>query len=124
MSNLNTDFTARRQRQMVNDAHDLMPADLAAQMPRLYATEALEDINSAIVYAKFFTPDSSWTWYALEFSPDERLCFGLVIGFASEMGYFSLDEMRTARGPRGLKIERDLWFAPTPLGDVRSGKTR
>lgn len=109
-------------RRMSDDAHDLMPADLAAQIPALYATE--EQGDAAIVYAKYFTPDSSWTWYLTEFSPDEGLCFGLVIGLDTELGYFSLDELRDARGPMGLRIERDLWWQPTPLAEVRAGKTR
>ena len=55
---------------------------------------------------KFFTPDSSWTWYATEGSAvDENgvilqegkdkleadfLFFGLVIGFEEELGYLFL----------------------------------
>jgi DUF2958 family protein len=99
------------------DAHDLMPADLAATIPALYATDGQGD--AAIAHVKLFTPDSSWTWFVCEYDPSERLCFGLVIGLETEMGYFSLDELEDARGPLGLRIERDLWFQPTPLGDVR-----
>ncbi|MCZ7543375.1 MAG: DUF2958 domain-containing protein [Anaerolineae bacterium] len=37
------------------------------------------------------------------------------MGQAAEIGYFSLDEIRAARGPLGLAVERDLWFQPAPL---------
>ena len=46
------------------------------------------------------------------------LFFGFVIGFEKEWGYFSLNEMESARGPYGLSIERDLYFTPGPLSEV------
>ncbi len=71
----------------------------------------------AIAYAKFFTPDSSWTWYATEFD-DIDIFFGLVKGFEKELGYFSLSELENLRGPFGLKVERDLHFKPIKLKDI------
>lgn len=66
-------------------------------------------------YVKFFTPWSNWTWYGLEYSPSERLFYGLVEGLETELGYFSLDELESVTGPFGLKIERDMYFTPTKL---------
>src|SRR5260370_41880289 len=102
-------------------AHDLMPQWLAAEVPELYTQEHVKD---PLVHAKYFTPDASWTWYVLEYSavaPDGtlRLAFGLVDGHEQELGYFSLDELESVRGPLGLRIERDLWFTPCPLSTVR-----
>lgn len=96
---------------------NLLPESVAATLPRLYATENDED---PIVRVKFFTPDSSWTWYVTEFDPNERLCFGLVDGLECELGYFSLDELESAKGPLGLPIERDLHWTPKPLSKCRS----
>lgn len=90
----------------------LLPDEIAATLPPLYATEKEAD---PIVRVKFFTPDSSWTWYVTEFDPVERRCFGLVIGLERESGYFLLDELEAVRGPLGLPIERDLHFEPRPL---------
>ncbi len=98
------------------EAHDYMPTALAMTIPKLYAAEKVEDPT---VWIKLFTPDSSWTWYILEHDPSERLCFGFVVGMDQELGYFSLIEMEEARGPHGLRIERDLHFKPTPLSAVR-----
>lgn len=98
-------------------AHDYLPPELAAQLPALYTTEGQGD--DAIAYAHYFTPDSSWDWYATECDPDEGLCFGLVFGLETELGYFSLDELRFVRGPWGLRVERDLHFEPTALCIVR-----
>ena len=93
-------------------AYDLFPESLRDTIPRLYATERQDN---PVVHLKWFTPDSSWTWYVIEYDPDDRICFGLVISFERELGYFSLDEIQAARGPLGLPIERDLYFKPTPL---------
>lgn len=99
-----------------NPAYDLMPADIAEKVPRLYATEKEAD---PIAHLKYFTPDSSWTWYVIEYDPTQRLCLGLVIGHVPEVGYFSLDELEEVRGLMGLPIERDLYWTPTPLSQCR-----
>ena len=72
----------------------------------------------AIAQVKFFTPDSFWTWYAVEYNPECKLFYGLVDGFEKEVGYWGLEELETAKGQLGLKIERDLYFNPTPLREL------
>ena len=84
-------------------------------LPELYANEEIGLEAKAVV--KFFTPDSSWTWYATEFDGQD-LFFGLVDGLEMELGYFSLRELQNARGPFGLKIERDRHFQPTRLKEL------
>lgn len=76
-----------------------------------------EDHATALARVKFFTPDSSWTWYASEFDGDDTF-FGLVDGFELEFGYFSLRELQGVRGHLGLPIERDLHFRPVPLAQL------
>ena len=85
-------------------------------LPWLYEQDGLGD--DAIVHVKFFTPDSNWTWYATEFDGKDTF-FGLVDGFEMELGYFSLSELQSARGPLGLPIERDRYFTPKTLGEIR-----
>lgn len=106
-----------------DDAHDLLPAWLAATIPPLYATseKKAEDVT---VRAKFFHPVGAWTWYVTEYSPEEHLCFGYVVGLDEELGYFSLDELLAVRGAWGLRIERDLYWRDASLADVRAGKAR
>ena len=72
-----------------------------------------------MVQVKFFTPDAQWTWYATEFD-GEDLFFGLVVGLETELGYFSLLELESVRGPLGLPIERDMYFEPKTLSKVRA----
>lgn len=89
----------------------LLTKELRQQLPPLYAQEAEDD---PVVHAKFFTPDSQWTWYVTEGSPegDDFRFFGYVRGLESEWGYFLLSELAQARGPLGLPVERDLYFRP------------
>lgn len=111
----------------------LVTEELRQQLPPLYAQENVPD---PVVHVKFFTPDSSWTWYATEggyVCPEHGTCdcqecppaswtdflfFGYVIGLEKEWGYFALSEMSAARGPLGLPIERDLYFHPAPFSQV------
>ena len=95
---------------------ELLPQDVREKLPELYANEEIGLAAQALI--KFFTPDSSWSWYASEFNGDD-IFFGLVIGFEAEFGYFSLSELESARGPLGLAIERDLHFKPQSLEELR-----
>ena len=74
--------------------------------------------KDAIAQVKFFCPWNSWTWYAVEYNPECKLFYGLVDGFEKEVGYWGLEELEQARGPFGLKIERDMYFDPTPLKEL------
>ena len=112
----------------------LLTKELMQKIPPLYSQEGKGD--QAIVYAKFFTPDSNWTWYVTEATAvlDEETevplkevngrgfidvrFFGLVEGHERELGYFSLREIEAARGPLGLPIERDRFWREVPLKDV------
>jgi hypothetical protein len=96
---------------------ELLPDDLRQKLPRLYAQEKVPD---PVAHAKFFTPDSNWTWLVTEGEQDgdDFRFFGYVIGFEEEWGYFMLSELQSARGPFGLAIERDLYFKDGPFSDV------
>jgi hypothetical protein len=93
----------------------LMTADLRTQLPQLYSQEEVDDPKAI---AKYFTPDANWTWYATEFDGKDTF-FGLVDGLEKELGYFSLAELESVKGPFGLGVERDLWFEPTPLSELK-----
>jgi len=95
-------------------ATKLLTKALRAKLPPLGATENVAD---PIAVVKFFHPASSWTWYGVEFDSVDRF-FGLVIGHETELGYFSLRELASLK-VRGLGIERDRWFLPTPLSKLR-----
>jgi len=92
---------------------------LEKKLPALYSQEDVEDPN---VIVKFFCPWNQWTWYATEYDPETRRFFGLVHGFETELGYFTLEELESVRGPgmwHSLKIERDMHFGPKTLSECR-----
>ena len=102
----------------------LLPKEIREKLPPLYSQDGKG--GKAVVYAKYFTPSSSWTWFATEGEPvlDESQnevdfkFFGLVFGHEREFGYFLLSELEEVRGPMGLPIERDLWFKPKALEEI------
>ena len=47
------------------------------------------------------------------------LFFGLVAGIEVELGYFLLSELSQVRGALGMPVERDRYFHPTRLSEVR-----
>jgi hypothetical protein len=98
----------------------LITKELRAKFPPLYANDG-KDPSAVPVIAKFFTPTSSWTWYATEFDGEDRF-FGLVAGLEKEFGYFSLAELESVRGPFGVGVERDKYFGSATLADVLSGE--
>jgi len=61
---------------------------------------------------KFFLPWKSMTWLISEIDEDGDTMFGLCdLGFGSpELGYVSLKEISSVRGPWGLTLERDIYF--------------
>ena len=107
----------------------LLTKELEKALPALYSQEKPPD---PLVVCKFFTPDAGWTWFVIEGSPvdDGGYCdtdkekvgflfFGLVCGFDVELGYFLLSELETIRGKFGLPVERDRFFQPTRLSEVK-----
>jgi len=81
-------------------------------IPKLYEVESNPD---PLAVVKLFTPDSSWTWFILEYDKETDTAFGLVVGLETELGYIYLPELRAVRGKLGLRIERDIWFVPSKV---------
>lgn len=111
----------------------LLTRELRKHIPALYSQEKENDPR---VTCKFFDPVGSWTWYVLEGSPVDKngevcaeqdavdfLFFGFVVGFEAELGYFTERELETAkdglRGVRTVPIERDLYFTPCRLSEIK-----
>ncbi|MBZ5606192.1 MAG: DUF2958 domain-containing protein [Acidobacteriia bacterium] len=95
----------------------LLTEQLRAKLPPLYSHEG--EANPTI-YAKFFLPGTSWTWYVTEGGEqgEDFLFFGFVVGLESEFGYFLLSELENVRTRLGLHVERDLYFHEGRLTDV------
>jgi len=97
----------------------LLTKELIRKLPKLYETEEKsEDEKMCIV--KLFNPTGAGTWYIIEYDEEERLAYGLVeLGYYPELGYFRMEELEKAKLPLGLKIERDKYWKPQPLSEVR-----
>ncbi len=96
----------------------LLTEEIKRKLPKLYEQE--NKGGDAIAYVKFFFPVGSWTWHVTEGSPegDDFIMFGLVDGHEKELGYFSLSELQSVKGPLGLSIERDLYWQPKTLCEI------
>jgi len=95
----------------------LLTKELRKKLPPLYSTENVPE-NEKIVVVKFFSPWSNYTWYAVEFDGKDKF-FGLVVGQETEWGYFLLSEMKNAKRGRLPLVERDKFWRPRKIGDIK-----
>jgi hypothetical protein len=96
----------------------LLDDELRKILPPLYAQENEKD---KMVYIKFFSPYSNWTWYITEGTQEEDdfIFFGLVIGFEREWGYISLNELQSTKVLGVPAVERDLYFQPKRISEIK-----
>jgi len=108
-----------RERSKVNGkrGHKLLTAEARKRLPLIGATEGQGE--EAVAQVKFFSPYNGWRWYATEFDGKDTF-FGLVEGWESEWGYFSLSELEAATF-RGIvpAVERDLGFQPQKVSELK-----
>ncbi len=85
-----------------------------------FAKTGRQDAPDPTAIAKFFDPCGSGTWYATEYDPNAKICFGYVTGLGfDEWGTFSIDELESVKCPPfNLPIERDLYFSPQPISKL------
>lgn len=93
----------------------LLTEELRKALPKLRAQESSADPT---VFAKFSFPASGWTWFVIEgeAQAEDFLFFGYVIGFESELGYFSLSELEDV-DIHGVRVERAEDFTPAKLSE-------
>ena len=95
-----------------------MTKAIQKKLPKLNSQGYKKD---PMVQVKYFCPWGNWTWYGIEFDGEDEF-FGYVLGDCGELGYFYLSELKTLKGPWGLGIERDLYFSPKPLSEIKEAK--
>jgi len=100
--------------------HKFLTKELENKLPPLYSTENDPD---PMVYAKWFHPYATQEWYATEYDPEQGMFFGWVNSGTPELGYFSRQELAEAN-PRGVPVERDKYFKPKPLSEVKEEARR
>lgn len=82
----------------------LMDKQLQEKIPQLYETDGKPN---KMIYARYYLED--WEWLVFEYSPLQRLCFGLVDGYEKELGYFTLDELEEIGAIRDFNFEPTLY---------------
>jgi len=105
--------------------HKIMPKALSSKVPPLGSQDGKG--KDAIVYAKFFDPQGSATWYMTEFDPKTGDAFGYADMFGSgdsqsaEMGYFNVWEIGQTMGKMGIPMERDNYWTEKTINESVSG---
>ncbi len=109
---------------------ELLTKAIERRLPPLYSQENEVD---PMVHAKFFAPDSGWTWFVTEGSEEPNaplvrtvkkfrrdvMFFGFVIGNEKEWDYFMLSELTAYRSSWfGLGVECDMYFKPGRFSEV------
>ena len=90
----------------------LLTEQIKSKLPALGETENISCDDKEFV-VKFFNPMGDWEWLVAEGEEQEDgdwMFFGLVSGFETEWGYFSLRELESVDVGFGLGIERDICF--------------
>ena len=89
----------------------LLTKEIIKKFPKIYEMDG-KPADKVPVVAKFFVPWGAASWYATEYDGEDTF-----FGFANlgddqcaELGYFSLSELESIKGPAGMKIERDIYF--------------
>lgn len=99
--------------------YKMMTEEIKKTIPDLYEQDGKG--REAMAYVHYFSPWSGWDWYGTEFDGEDTF-FGLVRGFETELGYFSLRELSettvTLNGVERLAIERDISWKPRPLSEI------
>ena len=101
---------------------ELLTEGIKKQLPALYSQE---DVADPVCSLKFFTPDSSFTWFIVEGSEQEDgdwLFFSKVISHIcpdGELGYVLLSQLKEVKGSLNLPVERDLYWQGKPLSQCK-----
>lgn len=94
----------------------LLTKAIEKKLPKLGSQDGKGD--DAMVYLKLFHPCSSYTCYVLEYDGNDQLFTYTTMGYGYELGYASLAEITDLK-LMGLGVERDLYFTPKTLGEIK-----
>lgn len=106
----------------------LLTKEIEASIPALYSQEKNPDPTAVV---KFFDPCGRYTFYVTEGERitetpgNDWLFFGWCVSplgeDCDEFGYARLSELQGVRNRLGLGIERDKFFRPRPLSEIKGG---
>lgn len=85
-----------------------------------------DDQTDPKITAKWFSIVGNHRWYLIEYDPSTKEAFGFVTSSQcpeGELAYFSIAELENMKRGQLHLVERDLYFTPCNLSDIKSGKT-
>jgi len=94
----------------------LLTKSLISRFPPLESTDNIHPEKIKVI-CRFFLPGTHWSWYPTEYDGFSTF-FGLVEGDCTELGYFTLEELRQRKGPFMARVERDRFFSTCKLADL------
>ena len=78
-----------------------------------------QDILDPIIVTKFFASWSRWTWYVISYDEESGMFFGIVQGTHTELGYFSMQDLKRLKGPLGIGVERDMHWREKRVSELK-----
>ncbi len=91
-----------------------MTNEIMEGLPTLYQTEDTAT-DEKILIVRFYELSTGWQWFLCEYSNEDKIAFGYVMGNENEWGYFSLEEMEGIH-----TILRDEEFQPIMFKDLKN----
>lgn len=81
--------------------------------------------SDAVCVCKFFLCQGRWTWYITEWDGNDT-AFGIIVNGQgeAEYGYISMSALKSVRTSLGLGVERDIYFTPTKVRDIKDNAVK
>ncbi len=83
----------------------LLDTDLKQILPKLYAQDKI-DVRT--IYARFYASSTNCEWFALEYSPLQRLFFGIIDEGDIKFGYFTQEELELNEAIRDYDFKPEI----------------
>lgn len=81
--------------------------------------------GDTVCVCKLFLCQGAWTWYITEWDGNDT-AFGIIVNGRgeAEIGYISISELMSVRTRLGLGVERDIYFSPTKVRDIKDNAVK
>lgn len=92
----------------------LITDEIIEGLPTLYQTEDTAT-DDKVMLIRFYELNTGWQWFLCEYSHEDKVAFGYVMGHENEWGYFSLEEMEGIH-----TILKDKEFQPIKFKELKN----
>ena len=106
-------------------ASKFITAAILKSTPKINTSEEGGPLDPKVT-AKWFSIIGDFRWYLTEYNPSTKEAFGFVTSSQcpeGELGYFDLGELENMKRGALPLVERDLYFTPCLLSEIKSGNT-